>query len=45
MSPELVDPDKFNVPDPRPTRESDCFAMGMVIYEVRILAKSAALLF
>ena len=34
MSPELLDPDKFNAPDPRPTRESDCFALGMVIYEV-----------
>ena len=35
MSPELLDPSKFNAPDPRPTRESDCFALGMVIYEVR----------
>lgn len=34
MSPELLDPEKFNVPDPRPTKESDCFALGMVIYEV-----------
>ena len=34
MSPELLDPQKFNVQGPRPTRESDCFALGMVIYEV-----------
>lgn len=33
MSPELLDPGKFNS-DPRPTKESDCFALGMVIYEV-----------
>ena len=34
MSPELLDPQKFNAPDPRPTKESDRFALGMVIYEV-----------
>ena len=35
MSPELLDspPDS----DGRPTRESDCYALGMVIYEVRWL--------
>ena len=35
MSPELLDPKKFNALDPRPTKESDRFALGMVIYEVR----------
>ena len=35
MSPELFDPKRFNLPDPRPTKESDRFALGMVIYEVR----------
>ena len=34
MSPELLDPEKFNALDPRPTKESDRFALGMVIYEV-----------
>jgi serine/threonine protein kinase len=34
MSPELLDPKRFNLPDPRPTKESDRFALGMVIYEV-----------
>jgi len=34
MSPELHDPDKFGMKDGRPTRESDCYALGMVIYEV-----------
>ena len=38
MSPELLDPERFGVPeseDNRPTRQSDCYALGMVIYEVR----------
>jgi len=37
MSPELLDPERFGMPeseDNRPTRESDCYALGMVIYEV-----------
>ncbi|KAF9643933.1 kinase-like protein [Thelephora ganbajun] len=34
MSPELLDPDNFNLKDNRPTRRSDCYALGMVIYEV-----------
>jgi len=37
MSPELLDPERFGVPNPddnRPTTESDCFALGMVIYEI-----------
>ena len=35
MSPELLDPSRLEDRDPRPTKESDCFALGMVIYEVR----------
>jgi len=34
MSPELLDPDQFGYKDSRPTKESDCYALGMVIYEV-----------
>ncbi|KAF9644933.1 kinase-like protein [Thelephora ganbajun] len=34
MSPELLDPDQFGFKDGRPTKESDCYALGMVIYEV-----------
>ena len=36
MSPELLDPERFGIPgsEGRPTRESDCYALGMVIYEV-----------
>ena len=34
MSPELLDPDQFGPKDGRPTRESDRYALGMVIYEV-----------
>jgi hypothetical protein len=37
MSPELLDPELFGVPESegdRPTRQSDCYALGMVIYEV-----------
>jgi len=33
MSPELLNPD-FNSSDSRPTKASDCYALGMVIYEV-----------
>ena len=36
MSPELLDPSRLDDPNPRPTKESDCFALGMVIYEVRV---------
>lgn len=35
MSPELLDPERFGASDDRPTKESDCYALGMVIYEVR----------
>ena len=34
MSPELLDPEQFGLEDSRPTKESDCYALGMVIYEV-----------
>ena len=33
MSPELLYPLRFGS-NGRPTRESDCYALGMVIYEV-----------
>lgn len=36
MSPELLDPKRFNS-DGRLTRELDCYALGMVIYEVKFL--------
>ncbi|KAF9780780.1 kinase-like domain-containing protein [Thelephora terrestris] len=34
MSPELLDPEKFNFKDNRPTKSSDCYALGMTVYEV-----------
>jgi hypothetical protein len=34
MSPELLHPDKSGAEDSRPTTQSDCYALGMVIYEV-----------
>ena len=34
MSPELLDPEPFGLNDSCPTKESDCYALGMVIYEV-----------
>ena len=34
MSPELLDPEKFGLKKGHPTKESDCYALGMVIYEV-----------
>ena len=34
MSPELLDPGRFNLTESRRTKESDCYALGMVIYEV-----------
>jgi serine/threonine protein kinase len=39
MSPELLDPEMFGISQyegDRPTRQSDCYALGMVIYEVRV---------
>ena len=34
MSPELLSPGSFGLQDSRPTKESDCYALGMLIYEV-----------
>ena len=34
MGPELLDPEQFHLGDSRPTKESDCYALGMVTYEV-----------
>ena len=34
MSPELLHPEQFGLNHGRPTKESDCYALGMVIYEV-----------
>ena len=34
MSPERFDPDRFGLEGNHPTKESDCYALGMVIYEV-----------
>jgi hypothetical protein len=34
MSPERLDPVQFGIRDGRPTKESDCYALGMVILEV-----------
>ena len=34
MSPELLDPERFEASDDRPTKKSDCYALGMVVYEV-----------
>jgi len=39
MSPELLDPERLRIPESegdRPTRQSDCYALGMVIYEVGV---------
>ena len=34
MSPELLHPEEFGFEDSRPTKASDCYALGMVILEV-----------
>ena len=34
MSPELLYPEEFGCSDKRPTKQSDCYALGMVVYEV-----------
>ena len=34
ISPELIDPERFDLTESCPTKESDCYALGMVIYEV-----------
>ena len=39
--PELLDPERFGMPESegdRPTRPSDCYALGMVVYEVDVCA-------
>ena len=33
MSPELIDPEQFGLEKYRPTTASDCYALGMVVYE------------
>ena len=33
MGPELIDPQRFGADNSRPTKYSDCYALGMVIYE------------
>ena len=40
MSPELLYPEQFGVSDDRPTKQSDCYALGMVVYEVCIIKSS-----
>jgi len=34
MSPELLDPERFGLVESHPTNESDCYALGMMIYGV-----------
>ena len=34
MSPELLVPERFGLKESHPTKASDCYALGMVIYEV-----------
>jgi len=34
MSPELLDPESFGFKDGCPTKHSDCYALGMLTYEV-----------
>ena len=34
MSPELIDPQRFGSEEARQTKSSDCYALGMVIYEI-----------
>lgn len=34
MSPERIDPERLGLKDGRPMKESDCYALGMVVYEV-----------
>jgi len=33
MSPELIAPERFGLKNSRPTKPSDCYALGMVVYE------------
>ena len=34
MSPELIHPEIFGLTKSLPTKESDCYALGMVVYEI-----------
>ena len=34
MSPEMITPEKFGLEKSRATKSSDCYALGMVVYEV-----------
>jgi len=34
MGPELLNPEQFGMKDNKPTKESDCYALGMTILEV-----------
>ena len=34
MGPELLDPEIFGSSKRQPTKESDCYALGMVVYEI-----------
>ena len=34
MSPDLLNPELFGLKDSRPTKKSDCYALGMVVLEV-----------
>jgi len=34
MAPELLSPEKFGLNDDGPTKKSDCYSLGMVMYEV-----------
>ena len=34
MSPELLVPEMFGLKESRPTKASDCYALGMMVYEV-----------
>ena len=36
MSPELLNPDQFGISGMRSTKQSDCYALGMLVYEVRM---------
>ena len=36
ISPELLYPERFGNSDGRPTTRSDCYALGMVVYEVSV---------
>jgi len=47
MSPELLDPQRFGMPESegnRPTRQSDCYALGMVIYEVGVCVRELVIM-